>query len=279
MFPREAIRRLAALPLIVGGDALQRAQAQRAADIRAANPLPAVRGAVDVYSHDQAVVLAHALEFRPRPVFHSYMAYSPRLARANADFLLGASAPEWILFRVAPIDRKLPALDDAASWPLLMARYRLDEPAGAFALLRRRETPLPWHLEPLGSVETVTDSAIAVPPADAGPVWARVDVRPRRRDAVVGALLAPPLTYITVALSDGQQLDYRLVPALAREGFVISPLVRNTGDFIRLESLEPDPTPANGVTAMSVQVVDSFGMAAGTRGVKAEFFRLVVGDR
>jgi hypothetical protein len=279
VFPHTAIGRLAALPLLASGDALERAQAQRAAAIRAANPLPPLRGAVDVYSHDQAVVLAHGLEFRPRPVFHSYMAYSPRLAGANADFLLGESAPEWILVRVAPIDRRLPALDDAPSWPLFMTRYRLDRSAGAFALLRKRERPLPWHLEPLERVETVTDSAIAVPPAGAGPIWARIDVRPSRRDAVVGTLLSPPLTSIAAVLNNGQQVRYRLVPALAGDGFVLSPLVRDTADFMRLESLEPDPAPANGVAVMSVHVSTAPGGTAGARAVTIEFFRLVVDER
>jgi hypothetical protein len=277
VFPAQAIRRLAAAPMMLADDGLARAQARRAAGIRAAYPLPPLRGPVDVYSYDQAVLLAHGLDFQPRPVFQSYMAYTPRLARANADFLLGERAPEEILFRVAPIDARLPALDDAASWPLLMARYRFVERAGGFALLQRRAAPLPWRLEPLARVETVTDQLIEVPSAD-GPIWARVDLHATRRDAIVETLLAAPPAYISIVRHEGTARAYRIVPALARDGFVLSPLVENTADFIRLLSNAADGPQANAADAFVISVRDPLGLAPQPRAVTVELFRLRVGE-
>ena len=139
---------------------------------------------------DQAVLLAHALDFQPRPVFQSYMAYTPRLARMNADVLLDEHAPEWILFPVMTIDRRLPALDDAPSWPLLLTHYQLAGAPGGIPLLRRSATPLPWHFEPLRHFETETGQFVHVPSAADGLIWARIDVHETRRDALVGALLS-----------------------------------------------------------------------------------------
>jgi hypothetical protein len=276
--PDQAIGRLAALPLVVSGDALARAHRQRMADIRTANPLPELAGTVDAYPHDQAVALAYGLDVRPRPVFQSYMAYSPRLARANADYLLSENAPEWILFRISTINSRLPALDDATSWPRLMTRYRITAEAGAYAVLQRRTPPLPWHLEQLAHVDTMTGDTVAVPPTADGPIWARIDVQTTRRDAVVGALLVPPVVAIGVALSDGKQLTHRLVPALAREGFLLSPLVEDTADFIRLMSMDPDLFSRSSVAALAVQVLPAPGIADEPRPMRVEFFRLVVGQ-
>jgi hypothetical protein len=223
-------------------------------EIRSKNPLPELAGAVDAYPHDDAVALAYGLDLRPRPVFQSYMAYTPRLARANADFLLSADAPEWILFRISTINGRLPALDDATSWPRLMTRYRVTAEAGAYAVLQRRQRPLSWHLEQLAHVDTTTGSTVAVPPASDGPIWARIDVETTRRDALVGALLVPPVIGVGVALSDGKQFTHRLVPALAREGFLLSPLVENTADFIRLMTMDPELFNRSSVTAFAVQM-------------------------
>jgi hypothetical protein len=274
VFPDQAIRRLSAAPLLFSGDALASAHARRLADLRAANPLPPLSGPVDVYSYDQAVVLAYGLDYRPRPVFHSYMAYSPRLARANAEFLLGADAPDWILFRVSPIDHGLPALDDAPSWPILMSRYRVSQTTNAYAVLQRRSTALPWRLEPLGHVETETGRAVAVPSAAEGPIWARIDVGATRRDALRAALLAEPLTYIGILRSDGATSGFRLVRALAREGFVLSPLVQDTADFARLMSLQRDEEIDHDAAALTVQL--ETGSDAEPRPVSVEFSRLVV---
>jgi len=278
IFPVEAIRRLTALPLLLGSDAMTRADAEASAAIRAAQPLPALHGSVDAYSYDQAVVLAHQLAFRPRPVFQSYMAYSPRLAYTNAAFLLGADAPEWVLFRVSPIDHGLPALDDALSWPRLMTHYRLAETVGDFALLRRRTPPLTSRLEPLGRVDTQTGEAVAVPSAAGGLIWARIAIGSTRRDDLVTALLAAPLTYIGIRRGDGEVRGFRLVPALAREGFLVSPLVEDTADFVRLFSPPPSSERNDDATAITLQRAETLGIDAGPRDVQVEFFRLVIDD-
>jgi hypothetical protein len=277
IYAAHAIARLAATPFVLRGDALAQAHARRVAVIRAASPLPPLPGPVDVYSYDQAVPLAHALDFRPRPVFHSYMAYTPRLARANADVLLDARAPEWILFRVATVDHRLPALDDAPSWPLLLTRYRLvDTPAG-FALLQRRDTPLQWRLESLGRVDTETKKVIPVPSAADGPIWARVDLHETHRDALVAALLSAPVPYLGVAWSDGRTARFRLVSALARDGFLLSPVVENTADFIQLMSGASSEQRAHDAVGIMVQVGESPGIDVGPRAVSVELFRLRIG--
>jgi hypothetical protein len=274
VFLPQAIERLTVLPLLWRGDAAQ-AYAQRTERIRAAVPLPALQGTVDVYSYGQAVALAYGLDLRPRPVFQSYMAYSPRLAHANADHLLGAEAPEWILFRVEPIDQRLPALDDAPSWPLLMTRYRLAEPAGAYAVLQRRETPLTWRLEPLGQVKTETGAVVEVPSADEGPIWARIDVQATAWDGLVGAVLSSPLVYLTAMLNDEQVGFYRIVPALARDGFLLSPLVTNTDEFRRL--IGGEANPGHTVAALSIEI-PALGTDGAPRQVAVEFFRLRIGS-
>ena len=275
IFPRAALKRISWLPIAFDREPLDRVHDQQLATIRSGNPLPeTVHGTVDIYPDKQSVVLAYPLEFRPRPVFHSYMAYSPRLARANADFLLDADAPEWLLFRIAPIDRHLAAIDDSLSWPLVLTRYRFIETVGLFALLQRRETPLPWHLEPLGRVEAKTHDLVNVPAAD-GPIWVRIDIGESRRDALAAALLSASLTYVGIGRTDGRAQAYRVVPALAREGFLLSPVIEDTADFVRLASGGDAKKVASSVT---VQRAAALGVDEQPRPVAFEFFKLVIGE-
>src|SRR5205085_7179746 len=67
------------------------------ASIRARVPRPPVEGTVDVYGNWQSVAIAHGLDYRPRPVFQSYIAYDAALATMNADHLRDAP-PRSILF-------------------------------------------------------------------------------------------------------------------------------------------------------------------------------------
>jgi hypothetical protein len=70
--------------------------------LRSADPLLPTDNPVDIYSFRQYPVLAHGMDYRPRPVFQSYSAYTPALARANADHLLGPGAPKTIFFASEP---------------------------------------------------------------------------------------------------------------------------------------------------------------------------------
>lgn len=271
IFPPQALRRLIDGVAALRSGAFAAAHAQVVQAIRNGSPLPPLHGTIDAYPGDQALLLAYQADFRPRPIFQSYMAYTPRLAHANADALLGDRAPEWILFRVGPIDGGLPALDDAPSWPILLTHYRLAQTLGAFALLERRAVSGGWRLEPIENVKTQTDAVITVPSAASGPVWVRIDIRDTQHDVVMRTLLAAPQVRLAVSSRDGQWRNYRVVPALARDGFLLSPLVETTADFIQLEGLQDQALPAHDVTALRV-----LGFAREPRLVDVQFSRLVL---
>jgi len=274
VFPRAAVERLRAAPTALRRQALDAAQARNLATIRGSLHLPPVSGPIDSYSWDQSLLIAYGVDFQPRPVFQSYMAYSPRLAHANADVLLGDHAPEWILFRSAPLDAGLPALDDAASWPLLLTRYRVAQDLGAFALLQRRPTPLAWRLEPIERIASRTDTTIAVPPAAGGPIWARIDLHETARDAIVRTVFAAPLVFVDLQGREGYH--YRLVPALARDGFLLSPLVTTTAEFVHLAMQQYGLLDARAVTSLRVHMRDALGIVPGPRQLDVEFLRLII---
>jgi hypothetical protein len=71
------------------------------------------------------------------------------------------------------------------------------------------------------------DEQVALPEAEAGPVWAAVDIRPTVLGRCANLLYKTPL----LALIVNDTGWFHLLPAEARAGFLLSPLVRNAGDF------------------------------------------------
>ena len=268
IFPRQAVQRLLDGTTALRNGSLLNAYTKTGVDLRAANPLPALRGTIDTYPGDQALLFAYGADFRPRPVFQSFMAYTPRLAHANADALLGDAAPQWILFRVAPSDNQFPTLDDAPSWPILLTHYDFSERAGGFAILQRRATPRAWRLEAIDAVATHTGAEIAVPSAASGPIWVRIDVRETARDALVGTALHGPIVRIVVTLTDERAVTYRIVPALARDGFLLSPVILSTTEFVGL-------LQGNGPGAPQVARFRVSDFADEHRPVEVQFFRFI----
>lgn len=113
---------------------------QHLAAIHSEFPIPRMSGTADIYSFNQSWLLASENTWAPRPVVQSYSAYTPELAQRNFLHLESAGAPDNIIFRVEPIDGRLPSLEDGLSWPALIDGYsvtRLDPQA---AYLRKRGT-------------------------------------------------------------------------------------------------------------------------------------------
>ena len=203
--------------------------------IAAQHSLPDLKGTTDIYSYGQSILLARHMDWAPRPVLQSYSAYTPSLAQADADFLAGPNAPDNILFSVQPIDGRLGALEDGLSWPLLLSRYAFTDLRGDMAILRRREQPATAAVSPtpLGS-ESFTMGQMIKLPDSPDPIWAKIDASPTLLGRLVSTTFRPPRLTITFRFADGHDQLFRYIPGMGKAGFLVSPVVATTTDFVAL---------------------------------------------
>lgn len=197
---------------------------------KAAN-FPALRGATDIYSFDQSYLIASNLQWSPRPILQSYSAYTPKLAEINRQHLIGATAPENIIFKLEPIDARLPALMDGPSWPVLMKNYHttvfnqdylfLEKNAGINSVEDR--IPLSNSTQRLGVAVRLPDSY--------QPIFAQLKIKPNLAGRLANILYKPSMLLITLESYHGQTRQYRFVASMARSVFLISPLIENTYEF------------------------------------------------
>lgn len=234
------------------------------AAIRAISPLPALTGTTDIYSFGQSALLASQLDWDPRPVLQSYSAYTPALLRADAAHLAGPSAPDNILYAVQPLDAKLPALDDGASWPLLLTDYQFagfaghattqfDGDGGIVAILTRRKDPDHFTLQPVLTGMTKLGAAVPLP-ASPGLIWAEVTLKPSLAGKLLTLLYKPPELMIAYNLADGQSIGYHYFAGGGESGFLIAPVVRDTQEFAGLISAPPGSVPRSAPYPLSFYI-------------------------
>jgi hypothetical protein len=232
--------------------------------IKEAYALPVLDGTTDVYPCNQTILLASGNRWNPRPVFQSYAVYNQFLAEPNRAHLLGSTAPDNILFSVAALDGRLPPLEDAPSWPALLALYRPVTLVPGLVTLRRRTdgATLPV-VETLGTSSHGLGRVVPVPDVDAF-VFAEIEIEPTLFGKLAATLFKPnPLT-ITVTLSSGVTRSYRYISSMGKLGVLISPLVENTQEFTQLYG---------GVSYLGAKKVSGFSIApsAGTSGWKHRY--------
>ena len=239
-----------------GASSLEETFRQGMTSIANSQPIPKFDGSADSYSFQQAVLLASPNVWSPRPVIQSYAAYTPALLEMNARHLQGPRSPDHILFRVEPIDGRLPSLDDGLSWPVLLMRYATKDAIGAFVHLARREGgSAPPSLETVYQGVHHFNEDIGIPP---GVVFGELDVAPNLWGRLMDGLFKRHQINIRLAFVDGRTVTYRFVSGMGRTPFLISPVVTHNGDFVLLSSGNLDYLDANRVKGVRLTAGDGW---------------------
>jgi hypothetical protein len=193
------------------------------------------REPVDQLSCSQDVLLLNGLNYRPRPAFQSYSAYTPALLAANAAFYRRERAPTYVLWRLEPIDDHPPALEDGPALLEIFRRYRLVQSEKGFLLLQRRpgpSDPVPGRVLWQQSLDFGEELDLSDLPAV--PQLVTIEVRDSLHGKVRKALYHPPLLSLRVTTADGRRHTFRLVPAMSAAGFLLNPLLRSDEDVAKL---------------------------------------------
>jgi hypothetical protein len=197
-------------------------------------PLPRLTGTVDVYPWELSTVFAHRYTWSPRPVIQSYAAFTPELEALNADHLSSQNAPQHVFFAVQAIDNRLPSLEDAGSWSMLLQQYRIEGFDGNWIHFQRigaKLDPLD-HEQPIEQLVTKIGSDAKVPQGR-GPIWAQIRLQETLMGKAVDRLFKLPAIAISLTLADGTTVHKRYIPVMGQRGFLISPFIPDTKSFGR----------------------------------------------
>lgn len=212
-----------------------REELARARETHGLRQLPARIGAarVDVYNYEQGVALLSGLRFAPRPVFQGYTAYAPSLARRNLRYFQSPAAPEFLLWHATTIDGRFPTLDEAWLLPELPGRYRQVAREADFLLLERAVAlpGQPLVRRRLTGQTIAFDEPLAVPESPEGAIWVQISTPPTQIGRLRAALYKPPQLELVVEEVGGRETSWRLLPEVAREGFLLNPFLETGKDF------------------------------------------------
>jgi len=207
------------------------------AKLREQTYLPPVSGPVDFYSFHQELLFAYGMDYRPRPAIQSYSAYTLDLARMNADWLRTDQAAPTLFFGIQVFDDKFPAMDDGLSWPELLTRYDisgLSDKFGNYLVLSRSPQRREYQLQPLPPATITLGRPFAPPTLTNGLVWAEIDIKKTLAGDLQSFLDKPSALMADLKLADGSRHRCRIVPDVARAGFLLSPYIQNNRSFLAL---------------------------------------------
>jgi hypothetical protein len=194
------------------------------------NNLPVLPGCSDLYPYDLLTLLFSGNKFCIRPVFQSYSSYDSRLLKLNLQHLIDV-APDNIFWGIQPIDNRYPAQDDSLSWPKILADYRMTDKVGEYLVLQRKSEIYNYFFSNEHIIENTKLGMPLVNPFLHHLVWVQINIAPSLMERLIAILYKPNLLNINISYTDGSTQTYRLLPRIAKAGFLLSPTVSNIGEF------------------------------------------------
>ena len=198
---------------------------------------PKIQGTTDIYSYNQAYLIASEINWTPRPVFQSYSVFTPWLAKKNKAYLLSERRPDNIIFKIEPIDGRLPSLEDGMSWPLLLNTYQPTQLINDFLFLRKRNASPPV-ITLVAKEQHALGEVIKVPHIN-HPLLLEINIKPTIYGLLALTFFKPNPLLITIELKSGIKKQYRLITNMAKAEFLISPLIESTQEFALLYDNHP----------------------------------------
>ena len=224
------------------------------ADIREKWALPRTRARVqdkpiDMVGYEQGVLFLNKLNWKPRPVFQSYSAYTPFLVSTNARFFRREDSPPFVLVRLQPIDGRLPTSEDGQALIEILRRYRPVLIEKYFLLLERLENlggvapaDLAWE-----KVIGFDEEASLLDLPDACHIVA-LKIKPSWEGALRNFAFKAPEVSLKLRTATGATYTFRLIPAMVEEGFLLNPLLLKDSDVLSYYG----PSQGERVTSITV---------------------------
>lgn len=189
-----------------------------------------IDGLTDIYSYDQASLIASGNNWSPRPILQSYSVYTPELALRNSNYLAKIDAPDSLLLKIQPIDGRLPSLEDGSSWPLIYSNYQYYSYNNGYLALKKKENS---YINERSGVEVNKKFGEKVMVEDeAKIIFAKIKIKKTLIGKFVSFIFKPSELQITLNLKGGEVKVFRLIAGMAESGFVISPHIESEVDFI-----------------------------------------------
>lgn len=192
------------------------------------------RSSVDVINYRQYAALDNKLNYRPRPVFQGYSAYTPYLQALNLAFFRSGQRPQYLLYNMESIDNRFATLDDAMLLPFVFKNYKPVAQDGNFLILRARgDKPTDVRLQLMDERTIGFDEVLTLSHLKGTSLIMQVDMNSTLWGEFAKLVFQAPL--LSLNIHEGEKtIRKRFIPAMAKDGFLFTPPLGNNHDVISM---------------------------------------------
>jgi hypothetical protein len=187
---------------------------------------------VDIFPWDSEYIIENKLNYKPRPIFQSFSAYTPFLQKANYDFYV-KNAPEYLIYHYEAIDDRHPFNEETPVNFFIANNYTV---ADTFTSNHRwrivlQKKPLSGALnirEIKKAEQNITDD-IAVSGSD----FIKIDIEYNLLGKLIAFFHKPPRVHIEYIINNDSAIIYKTSKELLQCGIMTAREINDTHDFVK----------------------------------------------
>jgi hypothetical protein len=187
---------------------------------------------VDVMNYLALAAVINGMNYRPRPVFQGFVAYTPALQRLNAAYFRSDERPHFVMLCQQATDGRFPALEDSAALNYVLNNYVPVARDGPFLILQQRTSEDP-ALQLVGEQSLRFGEKLDLARWSGAPLFMSVSIRPSAFGRAVTFFYQQEPLFMQVARG-GAPERYRIVPSMATQPFLVSPVLNSNYDALSL---------------------------------------------
>ncbi len=190
---------------------------------------------IDIIPWEVSLVAANKLNWKPRPVFQSYSAYTTYLDDINYESL-STEPRDYILYNFISIDGRHPFFDEPKSFSYVFCNYKISNEIPEFIntptifnlmILEKRKLSICSASSLANTLSTSWNTSHVIEASDQAITRAKVKFSYSTFGKIYKTFFRSPPVLIEVNYLDGTNGYYRIIPENSENGIVISHLPTN----------------------------------------------------
>lgn len=213
---------------------LDREFAQVKNSLNANIPIPK-EASVDSYNWDLTELILGGYNYDPRPVPQTYSSYTPKLQNIDSAYLI-KNKTNYVILNIGDIDQRYPTIALGKSLIDMYLYYDVNNYCiigyGPHVILKRRETPRIKETIDTFSTEFAAGKVFTLPEQKSDFREAYIEFKPTLLGKIKNFLLHEDISWIEVTTEAGSAYKFRFIPTVSNNGFLLSPVLLSTGDYV-----------------------------------------------
>lgn len=212
------------------------------------------KSSVDIYPWNIHLLFENKLQYKPRPTFQAYTAYTPYLENLNFDFYNSDNAPEFVIYDYDGIDNRYPLFDEPKVNLVILKNY---EYSSFFNFSGRPNLVLKKKSGKLNkvSLQKIQEYDITtldgIQPKENS--YYELFISNTMKGKIASVLSHAPEVFLVVRTKDGMQREFKTSKKLLESGIFSNRLFSTTQDVFNYLVLKENLKPENEIVSYSLR--------------------------